>query len=402
MTQPRSSVFTSVRYAERRRWRSWARIGVVVLLVVVLLALLAVAGVWIYAWLRIGADPVSGLARADDGVANTLVVATDGAGTTGMAIVQTGDGRPAPAVLLLPGNLLVEVQGEGTRPLADFHAEGGVPVLVDAVQDYTEIPLHHYVLVDVEGVARLAETLDGVALCEVPGDEGCRRIDSAAVAERLAASGTPTDDDPERARRIHAVVRNGLHDATRPSLLWNPFQVKRLVDGYVAAVETDRELGPVGLRNLAQDLAALPPGALEVRVVPGVREEGAVRAAIEPAEALFQAFREVEPLPATGIEAPVELTPADVTVRVLNGVGTAGLAAEMATFLEDKGFVIESTDNAVPFARDAATRIRHAADAADLAELVAGFIPEATTIEAGRVPEGVDVVVIVGADWSSS
>lgn len=402
LTQPRSSVFTSVRYAERRPWRTRIRIALLVLLTLVVLAAVVVVALWVYASLRISGVPVSALERADDGAENTLVVATGGDDVAGIAVVQTAEARSAPAVLLLPRELLVEVQGGGTRRLADFQADGGIAVLVDAVQDYTGIPLDHYAVVSVDGVAGLVGTLGGVPLCKVPGSEGCPVLTSDDVANRLAATGSADDDDPDRARRVHEVLRNGLTAVTRPGLLWNPLRVKRLVDGYASAVETDRDLGPRGLRRLAGHLAAVPADELAVRVVPGVREDGTVRAAIEPAEALFQAFRELEPLPDTGIEAPVELVPADVTVRVLNGVGRAGLAAEMATFLESKGFVIADTDNAAAFDRNAATTIRHAEGAQDRAELVAGFIPEVTTIEVGRVPEGVDVVVTVGSDWGSS
>lgn len=402
MTQPRSSVFTSVRYAERRRWRSWTRIAVVALVVLAVAAIVVVAALWVYAAVRISGVAIGTLNPAGDAAENTLVVTTEGEAAGGIAIVQTSEARSGPAVLLLPRDLLVEVQGEGTRRLAAFHEEGGVAVLADAVQDYTGISLDHYVEVSVEGVEDLVSTLGGVPMCAGPGDEVCPVVDPQEVGGRLAATGTPDDDQPERARRVHEVLRNGLESATRPGLLWNPLRTKRVIDDYAAAVATDQDLGPLDLRDLARRFAEVPAESLAVRVVPGVREEGAIRAAVEPAEGLFQAFRELEPLPDTGIEAPVELVPEDVTVRVLNGVGRAGLAAEMATFLEDKGFVIESTDNAAAFDAHAPTRVRHREGALDRAELVASFIPEVGVIEAGPVPDGVDVIVVVGADWGSS
>lgn len=401
MTQPRSSVFTSVRYAERRRWRSWTRIGLTTLAVIVVLAIAVLATLWIYASVRISGAAVDALDRADDGADNTLVVTTEGDEAGGIAIVQSSETRGEPAVLLLPRDLLVEVQGEGTRRLAAFHEEGGMGVLVDAVQDYTGISLDHYVEVSVAGVADIVSTLGGIPLCLGPGGEDCPVADAQEVTSRLAATGTTADDQPDRARRIHQVLHDGLLSASRPALLWNPFRTKRLIDDYAAAVRTDRDLGPLDLREVAQRFSSIPPADLAVRVVPGVREEGAVRAAVEPAEGLFQAFRQIEPLPDTGIEAPVELNPEDVTVRVLNGVGRAGLAAEMAAFLEDKGFVIESTDNAAAFDAHAPTRVRHPEGARDRGELVASFLPEVEAIEVGPVPDGVDVLVIVGADWGS-
>lgn len=394
-------MFTSVRYAEKRRWRSWTRIALVVLVVAVAAAVV-VSVLWVYAAMRISGVPVSDLARADDGAENALVVASDQSDAPGaIAIVQTAERRDAPAVLLLPRELLVDAEGRGTRPLREFYEEGGIAVLVDAVQGYTGIPLDHYVVVDVDALGDLVETMGGLPVCDIPGSEGCRVLSGTAVVGQLAASAAPSDDDPRRVLAVEPLLRNGLHELTRWDVLWNPFRAKRLVDGYVRAVETDRDLGPGRLRSLAGDIGTFPPGRLEVRVVPGVREDGAVRAALEPAESLFQAFRELEPLPETGFEAPVELLPADVTVRVLNGIGRSGVAAQMAGFLQSKGFVIESTDNAPAFDPNARTVVRHAEGAADRAELVAGFLPEVTAVEAGRLPEGVDVVVVVGADWST-
>lgn len=402
MTTPRSSPFTSVRYAEKSPWRSAARGGVVAVAVLLVLVVVLYATLYVYGLVSVTGVPVAELERADDGADNTLLVVTDQGAVAGMAVVQVSDQRRTPAVLLLPLDLRVQAEGQGTRRLAAFHEDGGIALLVDAVQDFTSIPLDHYLTVSVDGLARLADLLGGIPLCREPGADGCRIAVAAEVAEAFRPVGGDADDDPARVAELDTILRNAVYGATRTSVLLNPLRAKRLVDLYASAVSSDRDLGPRGLRQMAESIAAVPGDALQVRVVPGVRQGEEVRATMGRAVTLFEAFRQVGPLPDAGLEAPRELTPADVTVRVLNGVGAAGLAADMAGFLEGKGFVIESTDNARLFDRNAPTRIVYGEGGRDKAVLVAGFVPEAGEIEEGQVPDGVDVVITVGSDWSRS
>lgn len=412
MSAPRTSPFTSVRYAERRRGRSTTRVLLVVLVITLVVAVAGAATLWTYAATQMSGVPVTELARADDEAENTLVVTREADGTAGaIAVVQTSPLHPDQTrVLTFPVDLRVQVLGEGARRLGQFLADGDVPLLVDAIQRFTDdgdgniLPLDHYVLVDLPELEGLVTALGGVPDCEQPGQELCGRLAPARVIETLQRSGTPADDDPERVRAVHHVVRNTLAELRASAVLWRPLRTKELVDRWVATVETDRDLGPRSLARIADAIAATPGTALDVRVVPGTREDGVVTATPEQAQQLFTAFADpAEPLPAdAGVEAPRELVPADITIRVLNGVGRSGLAGEVADFLSDKGFAIESTDNADRFDEGRKTEIAHAPGDSDRAELVAGYFPgaEVREVAADALPAGVDVVVTVGGDWS--
>ncbi len=408
----RSSPFTSVRYAERRRRGSGLRAVGVLLALLLLLAVIAVGGLWVYAATSLSGVPVTELARTDDQAQNTLVVLREADGSAGsVAIVQTSPLRPRPAVLVFPADLKVQLLGEGTRPLGDFLTDGGIGQLVDAVQRFTDdgdgnvIGLDHFVLVDLPRFGELVTALGGVPDCAEPTvDEVCGRSAPARVMEVVSPSGTSADDEPAHVLEVLGVVRNTLAELDAQTSPLRPLRTKRLIDAYVAAVETDRDLGPGSFDELAMSVVATSAVAVDVRVIPGVREEGAVRAEPEQAQTLFAAFADPsQPLPAdTGITAPVELGPADVSVLVLNGTGVAGLAGEVAGFLTDKGFVIEDTDNAESFDPTSATVVEHGPGGQERAALVAGYFPGATVREVESPTTAADVTVIVGGDWSSA
>jgi polyisoprenyl-teichoic acid--peptidoglycan teichoic acid transferase len=384
VTGHRPPPFTSVRFAERRRWRTAVRVGVLVVVLAVLGT--AAAGLFsvVYAVTRIDGTAVAGLERSDGTATNVLVVlvSEEGAEADGIAVVQVAETRPAPAVLVLPTRLRVTLLGEGTRPLVDHHTQGGIPLLVDAVSEYTGLELQHYVEVDVAALAAGVDRLGGVPECPEPPTEVCPTLVGAEVLERLAAPADGAVSGPERVQAVVSVLSAvaAAADGTNPVL--SPITTKRLVDGVVASVRSDADLGPLPARRIAR-FAGVEP---EVRVVPGIVVDGLVSAEPEQTAALLQSLVEVAPWPS------------EVRVRVLNGIGRAGIASATADALEQAGFEVVETGNAEPFDPNALTSIQHGPGAAPLAELVAEALGFGMLEEIDEAPTGAEIVVVVGTD----
>jgi hypothetical protein len=397
VTGHRPPPFTSVRFAERRRWRTAVRVGVLVVVLAVLGT--AAAGLFsvVYAVTRIDGTAVAGLERSDGTATNVLVVlvSEEGAEADGIAVVQVAETRPAPAVLVLPTRLRVTLLGEGTRPLVDHHTQGGIPLLVDAVSEYTGLELQHYVEVDVAALAAGVDRLGGVPECPEPPTEVCPTLVGAEVLERLAAPADGAVSGPERVQAVVSVLSAvaAAADGTNPVL--SPITTKRLVDGVVASVRSDADLGPLPARRIAR-FAGVEP---EVRVVPGIVVDGLVSAEPEQTAALLQSLVEVAPWPeGAGVEAPRAPQPSEVRVRVLNGIGRAGIASATADALEQAGFEVVETGNAEPFDPNALTSIQHGPGAAPLAELVAEALGFGMLEEIDEAPTGAEIVVVVGTD----
>ncbi len=379
---------------------------------------LVVGAVWAYAWLRLGPDDVPALrddvtalgtrgssAPAD---ATTILVSFTGAVDPTVprpspldgpvALVQFGGPRDEPAVLLLPSELTVTVDGVGTLSLEEVQLQGGLDLLTRAVVDYSQVRVDHAVALSVDALPALVDAVDELEVC---GAGGCSRPTGDEVRVRLA-----TGDDLDRARVVAEVARSLSLALDRTWAARSPLQAKRVVDVLAREVTTDASLR--GGRLLAIAAAIATPVRLDTDTVPMVQNPatGEVVAMEEPTEVRFQRLREGAPLavgdaPQQDLEA--ELI-AEVEVAVLNAAGIDGLAGRVRVELEARGFVVIGTGNAPSFDR-AGTVVSYAGEDETVA-FVAGRLAEAlggATLEPNdQAPtfegEPVDVLVLVGQD----
>lgn len=457
MTGPRSPLFTSVRQARRRRGVPVLRIVLVVVVIVLVAALGTTLALWQYAGARLertdipalaagsadtdaAAAPDEGRDGSEVGVGdslNVLVVGTDSREglteadlqelgtedvgtrlTDTLMLVQVSPAREQAAILSFPRDLVVAPPGEGRMKVNAVHARGGPDLLVRTIQDYTGIPIDHYVEVDLAGFIQLTDAIGGVELCldapKVDVDAGvdlpagCQVLDGKAAAgfvrSRKDADQFGGADDFGRIARQQAFLKQAMREVTSAGTLLNPLKLKRLIDAVADNVITDRDLGPRDMLRLASSLEGLTADDLQTRVVPGYwdPEDGYTHPYPERAEALFQAFREHEPLPDVGLTDPHEneLTADQVEVSVLNGIGRGGLAGEVAGYLEARGFAVVATGNVDPFdPAMAVTTVTHGPDGRSRAKLVAQYLPGAELVELPAAPTGADVVVTVANDW---
>jgi LytR cell envelope-related transcriptional attenuator len=97
--------------------------------------------------------------------------------------------------------------------------------------------------------------------------------------------------------------------------------------------------------------------------------------------------------------APPSVAPADVSVEVLNGSGTSGLAAKAGEGLTANGFTVTSTGNADSHSYTK-TEIRFAAGDDALAATLASQVPGATTKESQDATKGT-VQLVLGSDFTT-
>lgn len=400
MLESGGSPFRSVRYADQSALRTAPRVAVAIVLVLLVVVLGGLAVLLTTANQHIDATSVVGLERRAEGAPLNLLVTTRpeaGAPLDGVAVVQLSAGRDEPAVLVLPAALEVEVAGQGTTTLSLAPEVGGLALVVEEVAAYTGMALHHYVDVDRTALAALVDANGGLDDCPAQDVDPCPRLIGSQVLERLA----PPEGAVTGRERVVAhldVLRVVAAEAARNRTAFDPRRALRWSQGVDAALDSDVDPGVRGLRDLAAGLATVDPQALDVRILPGLIDDGRVSVTPETATVLLEAFVAGQPLPAdVGLEAPRELVPSDVTVQVLNGVGEAGVAGATAERLTGQGFVVVDVDNALRFDRRAPTTVGFTGADRPLAELVASFLPGAEVVEARSTPPEAQVVVTVGA-----
>jgi hypothetical protein len=411
------SPFASARRAPTRVWRRTVRL-VAALVVVVAITWAAVIGaLWVYAWFQLGGldlratdgeDESLGSvgAQAPDGATTVLVALTEPRDPTvpgepelagPVAIVQFGGGREVPAVLLLPTELPVSVEGLGTAPLDEVHLEGGEDLLARAVIDYAEVRIDHVVSLTVDALPGLVDVLGEVERCTTTT---CTPTSAQEVREIQEL-----EDPNELVAELSTVVRGIGTAMDTGSTIRSPLKAKRAIDVVADEIRTDVSLRGTVLLDLAETFADI--GRLEVDDIPLFRNpnSGELVPLEEPVMVRFERLRDGSSLADAVEEDDVEAMVTEmVEVAVLNGAGTAGLAAEIQARLQAAGFVVTGTGNAPTFDRPR-TVVSYGPEpvttevaAVVLAEQLGGAQLEALDQPPLFEGEPVDILVVVGED----
>ncbi len=437
MTGSRSLTFSTARRPARRRAVRVVLWLLGALLVVATVLALTAGLLWAYAWAQLGGSDVPSLAATDDdalgaggatsppGTTTVLVALTtsstsgdegteredpdaaDGPGLAGpAALLQVGGVRGQDAaIVLLPPELPVTVEGQPPMPLGQVHAVGGADLLLRTVVDYTEVEVDHVVTATIDALPRLVDLLGPVEVCV----EACRTVDRAAVEATLAAftaDGAPPAEVVDATLEIAGII-GALGDAIDPvSLVTSPFATRSAIDVLGDEVTTDASLRGAALLPLGQRVAAV--GDVAVVSLPGVLNPDSGRLVVLPEQAAtrFALLREGG-VPTRTDEDDAAALLAAATVSVQNGTGTAGYAASLETQLGALGVRVVGTENAASFDVERTRVVFDPADPAAeaTAVLIAAELGDAELAPAERAPtfegEPVTVQVVGGADLDS-
>jgi LCP family protein required for cell wall assembly len=314
-------------------------------------------------------------------------------------------------LISIPRDFRVEVEGHGTQKVNAAYAYGGASLLVSTLRRATGLPIHHYVEVDFVGFAAIVDEVGGVSLnFPYPARdrksgfhvEAGRQLLGGEMALAYARSRSYQElrngtwvsvdaNDIGRTHRQQQLVFGILSRMKRPSTLT---QADDIVRSFGAYLEVDAALIDRGVVDLGWELRGLRAENIEAATLPTTTQIiGGIYYEVptEPeATSMLQAFASGTPLTGSTVASgPLHL-------QVLNGNGTAGSASTWADVLEDQGFVIEQVGDASSFDFDVTQVVASPADLGRAQEVLEALgFGEAVP---GAVPDGVDVVVILGSD----
>lgn len=167
----------------------------------------------------------------------------------------------ATAMISLPRDTYVQIEGYGGNKLNASYSFGGAPLLVDTVEGLTGLTVDHYVEIGMGGVVSVVDAVGGVNLCldydvadelsQLTWDAGCHDVDGAtALAFARMRYSDPLGDIGRQARQ-RQVIAAVVSEAATPSVLLNPFEQLRLIEAGTGALATDEDTGIVDLGRLA-------------------------------------------------------------------------------------------------------------------------------------------------------
>jgi LCP family protein required for cell wall assembly len=381
-------------------------------------------------------------------VVGTGVPGQDGDSSVTTLLASVSPDRDRAVLVSFPPTALVDTpecrtdDGSLRNPTTEAFAasllEGGPSCMVRAVQQLSGLRIDHYLGVDLARLPGMVDALGGVPVCITPSEAtsaaampleaGPAELSGATAAGYLRPGDVGSDvTGAAVAERAQRLLTSTLRAAMSRSTLVNTVTLTRFLTRAADALTVDAQTTLGDLRVLAGSLGDLSGDAVQRAVLPvaqvGYLPAGTDQAYVlldgpatrtlfdsviddtrvpkefrtdtgvpaeEPApEAVPAPAPEPEPAPAGG-EA-LTVAPAGVTVNVLNGTGTTGLAATVAEALRDQGFVVGTVGNEPGTVNESV--VRHGPNVLEQARTVAAAVPGSVLQPSDAIGETVQLVL---------
>jgi LCP family protein required for cell wall assembly len=241
----------------------------------------------------------------------------------------------------------------------------GVACTVKTVEQDTGIRIDHFVAINFDGFRAMVNAVGGVPECNTTSindplsglhlKAGRHLLNGWQALGYVRARYTlGNGSDIERIGRQQAFM-SSLVERVKSKLL-NPLAIYRFLDAATKSLTIDSQLGGIkGLYNLALSVKNLPPSQVTFFTLPTYP-----RSYVDPTDladvmwtqpedsVIFQAFRDNVPVTKAMLkhQPPPQISPATVSLDVLNGSGAGGLEYTVAAVLEQDGFKVHRTGNA--------------------------------------------------------
>jgi LCP family protein required for cell wall assembly len=369
-------------------------------------------------------------AEEDDGPQNFLLVGVDsdenldsddparaGRGNVGgersdtVMVLRVDPATNHASLLSFPRDLWLPLASGGNQRINAAIQKGGAGLLIDTIEQYFGIPIHHYVQVDFAGFEQLVDVVDGVnvyfptpardlhsgldidtAGCATLGGRQALSYVRSRHYQRYEDGRWRTDPsgDLGRVSRQQDFIIRALHRAVAKGAR-SPLTLDRLVDAGLATVTVDDVLTADDIIQLGRAFRSFDPGALVTYSLP-THPGSAGGASIqrlddEEAQPILDRFRGTD---------PSDLEPRAVRVLVLNGSGRSGHAAQTSEALSAVGFAAAGTGEAERFDVTEPV-VRYTSGNEDKARLVARYLEPTAQLQLVDGPLDADVVVVTGA-----
>jgi LCP family protein required for cell wall assembly len=311
--------------------------------------------------------------------------------------------------------------GERQGKLNWAYMYGGAPLTVQTVERATGVHVDHYIEVNFLGFLKVVNALGGVTVCtEQPINDpksglrlpaGKSNVDGPTALAYSRARYTLTGgSDLGRIDRQQQFMSAVVHKA-----LSEPAKFPAFLSASLDAIRADKNLSKNTLTSLAMQMKGMSTDSIAFATVPlsnsnylvsiGGQQQSTVLWDQKSGDRLFQEIENDKPIiqpptpvPSVSVTAkPGGLTvpPSQIDVRVVNGVGTLGLAAKAARDLHKVGF----GTTVVPGARHGTTTtvIQYGPGREDSAKTLKAAIPGARLKAVSSL--GSRLQVIVGTSW---
>jgi LCP family protein required for cell wall assembly len=325
--------------------------------------------------------------------------------------------------------------------------DGGPQCMVRAVQQISGLRIDHYLAVDLHRLPGMVDALGGISMCvpdspavaaaATPLPAGADEVSGSDATGYLKPGDAGSDvTGAAVAERAQLLLTATLRGAMTTGTLVNTVALTTFLSRAADALTVDEQTTLGDLRGLAGALGSLPDGAVERAGLP-VSQVGYVPAGTDQAYVLLDAagtrslfdrvidrtqlppevLAAADPSaaeqsggdaaapsgaqPSASVEAqgpaapaggePLTAAPNSITVDVLNGTGTSGLAGQVADQMRAQGFTVGSVGNEPGAVSQ--TLVRFGPGVAEAARTVAAAVPGAVLQPSDAIGDTVQLVL---------
>lgn len=304
-----------------------------------------------------------------------------------------------------------------TRQWNHNYKIGGIGCLIRTLEGNTGIFIDHYAVVDFRGFKGMVDALDGVKICttEAVDDKnahlkltpGTHTLNGEqALAYVRARKSLGNGSDLGRIKRQQAFLSSIIQQATSSQMLSDPAALFSFLDAATKSLTTDPQFDLSTMKDLAESMRSIGLGKIEFMTVPNeVYQPDPNRVAWQKsANVIWAALREdrrvneprgTSTATPSATATPLTVAPGKITVQVLNGSGTSGLASQAKKALAVQGFTKVTTGNADAGA--VGTLVEYSGSTAEAARTVAAAFPGASVVKATGLGSTVRVTLGAGS-----
>ena len=241
-------------------------------------------------FLIVGSDSREGLSDAD---AKRLAVGTsktaDGARSDTMFIVHISKDRTKAVLISIPRDTLVVVPAhtasDGKTQVAAIHAKinaafawGGAPLLIQTLEERTNLHIDHYVEINFVGFTNIVNALGGIEVCSKVNindpkshlvmSAGVHQLDGIEALKYVRTRDFDGLGDIGRMQRQQQFMASVLRKATSAGVLLNPVKLLSFFKAAISTVKTDSGLSQNDLLTLGQQMGKLSANKVRTLTVP--------------------------------------------------------------------------------------------------------------------------------------
>jgi len=314
------------------------------------------------------------------------------------------------AILHIPRDTRVFIPGKINEysKMGHAHAYGGPNLAIETVERFLDIEIGYFVRVDFEAFKQAVDALGGVDM-DVPVsgeysdpaqnlyikiEKGPQHLDGQKALELVRYRGY-SNADIGRVQMQELFLKALIKKAAS---LANVLKIRSLYEQLKPYFTTDLTLQEI--LKLAEIARHIDPDSVQMAIVPGTdkyltENDRQVSYWLPDGPATEKLVNDL-------IKGMSRERNASVRVAIENGNGVPGAADALATILRDLGFQVVSVGNASKQDYEETRVVARGSDEVAQALALRGvrvICPSAKPYKSNNIPEGADVLIIVGKDY---